>query len=290
MAPTLNMRIAIHSELWSDRFDSNPEVFLEKTKKLGFEGIEIYISPRQLQTFDKGKVIAALRKTGLECIGGTSLDAETDITSQDEKVRRRGIDCLCNLSKVLSELGGHLVTGTTYIAIGKMAGRGRTKEEWDHAVEGLKEACRAVRDYGVTIGIEPLNRFQTYFLNTATEAIRLAEEVAEPNIGVHLDTFHMNIEEKNFYDPIKRTGPLLCHVHCSENDRDIVGSGNVEWNEVFKALTEIKYDKWISLAAFTPHSGTSVETVWRQMAPSAEALASESIAFMKTMLRKYQPS
>ena len=99
----------------------------------------------------------------------------------------------------------------------------------------------------------------------------------------------MNIEEKSFYDPIKRTGSLLCHVHCSENDRDIVGSGNVAWDEVFKGLTEIKYDEWLSLAAFTPHSGMTVETVWRQMAPSAEALASQSITFMRNMLRKYQP-
>ena len=138
------MRIAIHSELWSDRFDSDPETFLEKTKKLGFEGIEIYVSPRQLQTFDKSKVLTALKKTGLECMGGTSLDSETDLTSQDESIRKRGIKFLCDLSRLVSELGGHLVTGTTYVAIGKMVGRGRTKEEWDYAVKSLKEACRTI--------------------------------------------------------------------------------------------------------------------------------------------------
>jgi D-psicose/D-tagatose/L-ribulose 3-epimerase len=156
-------------------------------------------------------------------------------------------------------------------------------------VESLKEACRLVRDYNVTIGLEPVNRFETYFVNTAADAIRLVKEVGEPNVGVHLDTFHMNIEEKNYYDPIVQTGKLLCHMHCCENDRGTAGTGSVNWTEVFRALAKIRYNKWITLESFTPEikSIAATTAIWRQIAPSADALASEGLKFLKSMQKKY---
>jgi D-psicose/D-tagatose/L-ribulose 3-epimerase len=117
----------------------------------------------------------------------------------------------------------------------------------------------------------------------------LVKEVGESNIVVHLDTFHMNIEEKNYYDPIVNTGALLGHVHCCENDRGIAGTGSVNWDEVFKALAEIGYDKWITFESFTPEikSIAATTAIWRQLAPSAETLASESLKFLKSMEKKY---
>jgi D-psicose/D-tagatose/L-ribulose 3-epimerase len=280
---------AVHSLLWAERFDLDPEPVVEKAKKFGFDGIEVYVSPEQIESFDKMRVKKALESARMGCVGSTSLTLGTDITSSDEATRKRGIDYLKNAAKLFSELGASLVTGVTYAAWGKIVGRGRTKEEWAHSVQSLKEACLSIRNYKMAIGLEPVNRFETYLLNTADDAIKLAKEVGEPNVGVHLDTFHMNIEEKNYYAPIVKTGELLCHMHCCENDRGTAGTGSVNWDEVFKGLADISYDKWITLESFTPEikSVAASTAMWRQIAPSADALAADGLKFLKSMEREY---
>lgn len=279
----------IHSLLWTERFDVNPESVARKAKKFGFDGIEIYVPPNQIDTFDKKRVKKALRDADLECIGCTCLDKETDLTSAKEATRKRGINHLQKSAELFSELGARLVTGVTYGAWGKLTGTCRTNVEWNHSRDSLKEACRLSRNTGVTIGLEPANRFETYFLNVAADAVKLAKEVNEPNIGVHLDTFHMNIEEKNYYDPIVATGGLLCYMHLCENDRGVAGTGNVNWDAVFKALSHIGYDRWITLESFTPDikSVAASTAIWRQVAPSADAIASDGLKFLKSMQKKY---
>jgi D-psicose/D-tagatose/L-ribulose 3-epimerase len=283
------VKFGVHSLLWAERFDIDPEPLINKAKKLGFDGLEIYVSPPQLESFDKIKVKKALESAEMKCIGSTALTLETDFTSSDEAIRKRGINYLKNAAKLFSELGADLLTGVTYAAWGKIVGRSRTEEEWNHSVESLKEACRLIRDYDVILGLEPVNRFETYFLNTAADAVKMVKEIGEPNVGVHLDTFHMNIEEKNYYDPIVETGGFLRHMHCCENDRSTAGTGSVNWDEVFRALAKIGYDKWITLESFTPEikEVAASTAIWRQLAPSADALASGSLKFIKSMQEKY---
>ena len=283
------MKFAVHSLLWTERFDNEPERLVEKAKKLGFDGMEIYVSPQQLPSFDKARVKKALESADMDCVGSTCLTVETDVTSTDEAIRRRGISHLEASAELFSELGAKLVSGVTYVAWGKTVGRSRTEEEWKRAVESLKEVCRRISNFEIILGLEPVNRFETYFLNTATDAIRLAKEVGEPSIGVHLDTFHMNIEEKNYYDPIIKADKLLCHFHCCENDRGIAGTGNVNWDEVFRGLADIGYDNWITIESFTPEikDVAASTAIWRQLAPSADALASESLRFLRSMQAKH---
>jgi len=283
---------AIHSLLWTERFDADPEPVVKKAKAFGFEGIEFYVPPSQIDSFDKERVRKALQSAGIGCIGCTCLDKETDPTSPDQAVRRRGVEHLEKTAKLLSDLGGNLVTGVTYGAWGKLTGTGPTEEEWKHSAGSLRDACRLVKDMGVTFGVEPANRFETYFVNTAADAVKFVKEVGEPNVGVHLDTFHMNIEEKNQFDPIINAGELLCHFHCCENDRGIAGSGHIDWDAVFRALSQIKYDKWITLESFTQDikSVAASTAIWRQIAPSADALASQGLEFLKSMEKKYAKS
>ena len=279
----------VHSLLWTERFDIDPESVAKKASAFGFDGIEIFVSPAQIDTFDEVRVRKALRGAELECLGCTCLDEETDVSSPNEATRRRGIRHLERCAELFSGLNAKLVSGVTYGAWGKLTGSARTKEEWAHSVESLKEACRSAANKGITFGLEPANRFETYFLNIAADAVKLAKDVNEPNIGVHLDTFHMNIEEKNFYDPILTTGELLCYMHCCENDRGIAGTGHVDWGGVFKALSNIHYDKWITLESFTPDikSVAASTAIWRQVAPSADSVASEGLKFLKSMWKKH---
>lgn len=279
----------VHSLLWAERFDVNPEPVIKKARAFGFDGVEIYVSPTQIDTFDKDRVLNALRDAKLECIGCTCLDEETDVSSPNEATRKRGIQHLQKCAELFAELGAKLVSGVTYGAWGKLTGASRTQEEWNHSVESLREACRLAAGSGITFGIEPANRFETYFLNIAADAVKLAKEVNEPNIGVHLDTFHMNIEEKNYYDPIVTTGELLCYMHCCENDRGIAGTGHINWGAVFQALSDIHYDKWITLESFTPDikSVAASTAIWRQVAPSADVIASDGLKFLKSMWQEH---
>ncbi|RLG06931.1 MAG: sugar phosphate isomerase/epimerase, partial [Thaumarchaeota archaeon] len=222
-------------------------------------------------------------------LGSVGLPKDKDITSDDEETRRRGIEFLKKCVDVVAQLDGDSINGVIYIAWGKIVGRPRTEEEWRRSVEALKEVCRYAQGYGISLGAEPVNRFETYFLNTAEDAVKLCKDVGEPNMKVHLDTFHMNIEEKNFYDPIKKAGNLLNHFHCCENDRGIPGTGHVNWDQVFQALAEINYDRWLVIESFTPEikKVAASTAIWRKLAPDADTIARDGLKFIKDMARKY---
>jgi len=281
------VKFGIHLFLWTEIFDEGAIPLIRKAKRLGYDGVEIPL--RRLDLINIEKTRRELESQNMEYIGSVGLSLEHDLTSDDEDTRRRGIEWMKRCVKITSELGGDLVCGVIYTAWGKITGRRRTEDEWRRSVEALKEICRFARDYNVTLGIEPVNRFETYFLNTVSDAVRLARDVGEPNIKVHLDTFHMNIEEKNFYAPIKRAGDLLWHMHCCENDRGIPGTGHVNWDEVFQALSEIGYNRWLVIESFTPEirEVAASTATWRELAPSADAIAKDGLEFIRAKAREF---
>jgi len=281
------VKFGVHLFLWTERFDKSAIRFIEKAKRFGFDGVEIPLM--ELDLIDVEATRRELKKHEVDCLGSLGLSLDQDITSDDEDVRRNGIEFMKRCVDVVSQLGGDQVSGVIYTAWGKIVGRSRTLEEWKRSVEALREVCRYARSYGISLGLEPVNRFESYFLNTAEDAVKLAKDVGEPNIKVHLDTFHMNIEEKNFYDPIKRAGDLLFYMHCCENDRGIPGTGHVNWDEVFRSLSEINYDRWLTIESFTPEMGkiASSAAIWRKVAPSADAIAEDGLKFLKQMAKKY---
>ncbi len=281
------VKFGVHLFLWTERFDESAISLIRKAKNMGFDGVEIPLGHLELINVEKTR--EELKKQNMECLGSVALSMDHDLTSDDEETRRRGIEWMKRCVEVTSELGGDSVCGVIYIAWGKITGRSRTEEEWRRSVEALREIGRFAQEYDVTLGIEPVNRFETYFLNTALDAVKLAKDVGEPNVKVHLDTFHMNIEEKNFYDPIRQAGELLWHMHCCENDRGIPGTGHVNWDEVFQALSEIGYDRWLVIESFTPEMEeiASSTAIWRKVAPSADAIASEGLRFLKAKAEEF---
>jgi D-psicose/D-tagatose/L-ribulose 3-epimerase len=175
-----------------------------------------------------------------------------------------------------------------YSVINKLVGR-RTDEEWDLCVKGLKEVAFFAEQHEVTLAIEPINRFETYFINTANDVVNLVKEVQNPYVKVMLDTFHMNIEEKSYRSALECAGDLLYHVHCCENDRGTPGTGLVRWDEVFEALSKIDYNRWLVIESFVPSSEAIAKAfgIWRNIAPSAETLAKDGLQFLKQMAEKY---
>ncbi len=281
------IKFGVHLFLWADRFDVSALPLIKKVKQMGFDGVEIplnYIDSINIEQTKK-----ELKKNDMEFTASPVLGLDKDVTSSDETVRKKGISYLKRCVEVVSELGGDSMNGVIYTAWGKITGKSRTEDEWRYSVESLREVCRYAQEFNVALGLEPVNRFETYFLNTASDAVKLAKEVREPNVKVHLDTFHMNIEEKDFYNPIIQAGKLLNHFHCCENDRSIAGTGHVDWDKVFEALAEISYDKWLVLESFTQDMEklAASTAIWRKLAPSADALASEGLAFIKKMSKQY---
>ena len=132
------------------------------------------------------------------------------------------------------------------------------------------------------LAVEPLNRYETYFLNTAQDARKQVEEINHPNLNILLDTYHMNIEEENFYYSLKKAGKYLFHLHLCENNRGIPGAGHVNWKEVFKAVKEIGYERWGVIESFVPGASEEISSrvrLWRKVAPSADVIARKGLEF-----------
>jgi D-psicose/D-tagatose/L-ribulose 3-epimerase len=164
-----------------------------------------------------------------------------------------------------------------------MTGHRRTDDEWKRAVDCYRAIGPTLSEYGVTIAIEPLNRFETYFLNTAADAVALCDAIGHPNVGILFDTFHANIEEKDVAAAYRTVARHLKHVHTCENDRGIPGTGHVDWPGVFQALRDINYDGWLTIESFGFALGelSAAASIWRDIAPSPESIAFEGVKFLK---------
>jgi D-psicose/D-tagatose/L-ribulose 3-epimerase len=173
--------------------------------------------------------------------------------------------------------------------VGKLVGRGHTKEEWKAAVDVFQKVAPYAASAGIPMALEYLNRFEHYFINDTATAAKFVDEVNHPNFQLHYDTFHSNIEEKNIVQSIRDGGKRIIHVHISENDRSTPGEGHVHWDDSFKTLAEIGYDRWLMIEAFgdaLPEIAGAT-CIWRKMFPSDEYLATKGLAFMKQKVKQF---
>jgi D-psicose/D-tagatose/L-ribulose 3-epimerase len=154
---------------------------------------------------------------------------------------------------------------------------------WLRAAEGLKEAAQYARDLGVTIGIEPVNRYETFLVNTCDQAFRLREMIGEPNVALHLDAYHMNVEESGFFEPTRKAAPHLCHYHLSESHRGTPGTGLVDWQGIYRALADAGYSGSVGLESFVEVSPAmaGATCIWRRLAESSDALLTAGLRYLK---------
>jgi D-psicose/D-tagatose/L-ribulose 3-epimerase len=187
-----------------------------------------------------------------------------------------------------AELGSRTLSGPLFASVGRAWQQTADERERDleRLVEALTPLAAHAADAGVVLGLEPLNRFETSFVNIAGQAIEIVDRVGSPGLGVLLDTFHMNLEEKSIGDAIRATGSRLSHFHACENDRGAPGSGHVPWDEVADALHAIGYDGPVVIESFTDQVVTiaAAAAVWRPVATSQDALAADGGAFLRGLL------
>jgi len=277
------VKFGVNLLIWTANFDASHLSLLPRIRSAGFDGVEVLMY--------KGRdfAVAELRKglddTGMECTICSVMVDGLSLISDDAGIRAKAVGLLRENIATAAEVGARMIAGPMYSPVGYLAGRRRTVDEWKRAVESWQALGPWLAQHDVVAAIEPLNRFETYFLNTAEDAARFCDEVGHPNVGILFDTFHANIEEKSIADGYRMVARHLKHVHTCENDRGTPGSGHVEWAEVFGALEEIGYDGWLTIESFDSNLPeiAAATAVWRDLALTPEAVAFDGIGFLKKM-------
>jgi D-psicose/D-tagatose/L-ribulose 3-epimerase len=275
------MKFGVNALIWTAAFDHSNLPLLPVIKEKGFDGIELPVF--ETAGFPAGDIRKALEENGLECTVCSILTGELSLISEDSAVRKRAHSRMVEFIHVAADLGAAVIGGPLYSPVGHLVGRRRNGEEWSRAVEAYQSLAPILAENGVTVAIEPLNRFETYFLNTAADAARLCREIDHPNVGILLDTFHANIEEKDLCQACLTAGPYLKHVHTSENDRGTPGNGHVDWSGLREALHSLRYEGWLTIESFGfALAGLSAAAaIWRDIEPDPEMIAFDGVRFLR---------
>lgn len=241
-------------------------VTIKRLAKFGYESIEISGEPEQ---FDTKEVRALLDENGLRCWGSVTLMLEDrNLLAADEQKRADSVQYVKDCITMVKELEGEIMTivpGT----VGKIEPEGTPEEEWTWAVDSMKELYDHGQQEGVRLAIEPLNRFETYFINRGEQALALAEATG-PECGIILDTFHMNIEEKEPYQAIRDAGDRLADFHVADTNRMPAGHGRWDWDKTIDTLREIGYDGALTTEFVAPIDRTPAD-------PYPEAVETEPV-------------
>jgi len=276
------MIFGIHSLLFTETFVDKDLPLLDKCKALGFDAVEII--PFDPDHFPARKVREAAANLGLTINTGYGLPDQCNTISPDPAVRQAGVELSRKLIDLSNEAGAKVFTGVVYAGWGYLSGKMRTEEEWKWGVDSFRQiASHALESSNLILGIEPVNRFESHFINIAADAVRFIKDVGMPNVKVHLDTFHMIREEANISQAVLETGEHVGYVHACENQRGIPGTGLFPWVDFFEALREIGYDGCVTIESFDPHMESIAKLccIWRQLADSPEQLATEGLRFVK---------
>jgi D-psicose/D-tagatose/L-ribulose 3-epimerase len=213
---------------------------------------------------------------------------EDNPISPDAAVRAKGIELTKKTLDCCAAAGVDNLVGPYHSALGYFSGAGPTEDEWKWGVESMRAVAEHAGEVGVKLGVEALNRFECYFLNTHADSTRFVREVDHPACGMMYDTFHSNIEEKSVTEAVKAGGDKLFHIHISENDRSTPGEGIVRWDENFDAIKECGFDGWMVIEAFglsLPEIAAATK-IWRRMYKDEITLATEGLKFMKGEVEK----
>jgi len=283
-------KFGVDTFIWSEAFSEKDLWIIPKAKELGFEVLDIAIS--HPENFPTSLVKKKVEEVGIEVVTTTTLSEETNLISPDPDIRARGAEHMKLLVDINVELGSKITGGVNYAAWGYLPGRPRTEEEWEWSVTAMREVAEYARGKSdLIIAVEPVNRFETHFLNIAEDAVRYCQEVGTGNVKVHLDSFHMIREETSFRGAVETCGKeYLGYVHVCENNRGIPGTGLVPWREFFQALKDIGYNGPLVIESFDPgfEELNRQCAIWRKLAESGEELAIKGLKNLKAIAQEIE--
>ena len=289
-------KLGIFMNFWEKNWDADHAKYIKKAKEIGFDVLEFQAQPLLEMTDDKIRSLKALAdEVGIELTYSLGLDRAYDVSSLDENIRKGGVEYLSNIVRKMHVGGGTLLSGVSYAGWGTPDNfLGDKRPYWEQSIKSMKEIIKVAEECGVTYCVEAVNRFETCLINTAEEALRYVAEIDSPNIGVLLDTYHMNIEENNIGDAIRLVGNKLTSFHTGENNRTAPGRGHLDWDEIFGALADINYKGRIVSEPFVMEGGEVGRDihVYRNLVDNPteagiDAEAAYLLNFEKEMLKKY---
>lgn len=278
--PILGTTILSFIPSWSSE---GGEYAINKTAEYGFDMLEI-ILPASLE-FDAKRTKKQIDNVGISCRCTLNLPKEYHIPfypKEATELIKKALD-------KVADMKGDFLGGVLQGAIGTFTGYPRTTDEDEILRQVYTEVVAYAKQRNITFAIEPINRYESYIFTACSEVLKMIDRVGQDNMGIHLDTFHMNIEENDFYTPIISSGDKLKHLHITESDRGMPGEGNVHWDDLFKGLAEIKYEGPLVLENFSSQISALVglTSLWRPSKYNSEDLAKGSLSFMKKMITKW---
>ena len=257
-----------------------------KVKSMGFDILEIAVENPDL--IDVKNVQGILKENQLDGIVCGAFGPDRNICSIDPVIRENARKYILWLIDAAAQLGSETVCGPMYSSVGKdhIEDPAERQKEWQRAVSGIKEMAEVARKKGIKLALEPHNRIETDMINVVSQGLKFIEETGMENVGFHLDSFHMHLEEKDSADAIRRAGKKIFHFHACENDRGVPGTGQVHWKEVAQALKDVNYDGPVVIESFTSQVKEIARAVciWREIAPSQDAIAMQGLKFLKSLL------
>ncbi|HKI19599.1 MAG TPA: sugar phosphate isomerase/epimerase family protein [Isosphaeraceae bacterium] len=279
------MKTGMNLLLWTTHVTEQHDAILDQLKALGFDAVEVPIfDTSDLKPFERlGKRIKGL---GLGATAVTVMGAETNPISPERKIRDAAVEHLDRVMECGQAFDCTILCGPIHSAIGVFSGEGPTDDEFQYGVETLWRAAEKAQARGIRLAVEYLNRFEIYFLTTAAQASRFVKAVDHPYCKMMYDSFHAHIEEKSQAAAIASCAAETIHVHVSENDRGIPGTGQVHWDEFFSGLKETGYDGHLTIEAFgraLPALAAATK-VWRDLFPNAMGLCRDGLTFVKSRL------
>lgn len=277
------MKYGMNLLLWGAEVSDASMRVCEQLQTIGFDGVELPLFNLDLDYAGVGRHLDDL---GLARTAVTVRTEEDNPISTDRSVRVQGIEQNKRCLDACAVAGVETLVGPFHSALGHFPGTGRTDDEWKWGVDAMRQVAEHAETVNVRLAVEPINRFECYFLNTHADAAKFVREVDHWSCGMMYDTFHSNIEEKDIAAAVSAGGDRLYHVHISENDRSTPGQGLIRWDQTFDAIVHSGYDGWLTIEAFgssLPELAAATK-IWRKMYRTEIQLAKDGLAFMKSQI------
>ena len=278
--------IGVHALVWAgDLAPDSARKIVEKTKQAGYDLIELSLHGPELM--DPVLMRDLLQEKNLRVGCSRGLTFAADVSSEDAQVVAKGVAMLEEGIDITRRIGGSYFGGILYGAMAKY-GHPCSPAGRRNAIHAVRRVADFAGERGVTLGLEVVNRYESNLLNTANQALAFLDEVGKPNVCVHLDTYHMNIEEQDFMQPVLACGKKLGYVHVGESHRGYLGSGTINFGQFFNALAAIDYQGVVTFESFSSavvnEQLSNALAIWRNLWEDGMDLAVHAHAFMKTGL------
>jgi D-psicose/D-tagatose/L-ribulose 3-epimerase len=281
------MRIGINTFLFACPFHNQHTRWFPKFRRWGYESVEIALA--EPGDINPDYVREALESHGLVAGSVCGIFGPGRDLRGSSKEQAATVNYVKGLIPVMKTLGSSILVGPMYSAVGRAGAEtaAAKRQQWKLVQRHLRDLAGYAGDHGVTLGLEPLNRFESDFMNTCDQALEMIADVGHPALKVHLDTFHMNIEEKDLAQAVRRAGPHLGHLHASGSDRGTPGNDHTDWKGIAAALRAVKYQGDVVVESFTSdlEMMARATSIWRRIEPSRDEIAGKGARFLKRLLK-----